>query len=105
SVIAVDDIVFSGTNLTLPDWNFEQWDSTVYELPQYWTQGDRIYSTTNGVEISKSTDAFAGHYALKLSNKAKIAIGSGHTSFNAAYYSYPYFPVAGRHTTINGYFK
>jgi hypothetical protein len=105
SVIAVDDIVFTGTNLLLPDWNFEQWDSTLYELPQYWTQGDRIFNSTDGIEISKTTDAYAGRYALMLSNKAKIAIGPGHTSFNSAYYSYPYFPVAGRHTSINGYFK
>ena len=105
SVIAVDDISFIGTNTVLPNWNFELWDSLLLFKPADWTAGNGFKSYKSG-NIVRSTDAYAGQYALLLTNGGGMVVApSTLPSVDSTYGTHPYFPVAGRHNTINAYVK
>ena len=102
NVLAIDDITFVGTNILLPDWNFEQWDSVTIEIPRYWSTGSAQISTVNTVQIAQSPDVESGRSALLLAGGENMEVGN---ITNDAYYNSPAFPVADRHNTFNGYFK
>ena len=102
NVLAIDDFTFVGTNILLPDWNFEQWDSVTLEIPRYWSTGNAQISTVNTVQIAQSPDVESGRSALLLAGGEALEVGN---IPNNVYYNHPAFPVGDRHNTFNGYFK
>ncbi len=105
SVLAVDDITFTGTTDVIPNGDFEQWTTELYDYPLAWytTESDNIGNTID--RISKDNDHVGGIYALKLANDP----GMGQASFaqvgDNSNFDVPNFPVAGRHITLNFYAK
>ena len=107
TVITVDDISFTGTNLTVPNWNFEQWDTLMKEQPASWysdAYGSAFGSTTL---LQKSTDRVSGHYAIRLQGAQgnAISLTAGPSSRFESTQNRPVFPIAGKHTSLNFYLK
>jgi len=105
SILAVDEVSFIGIDSVLPNWNFELWDSLLLFKPINWTAGTgfKVYKAGN---IVRTSDAYSGNYALLLSNGAGIAVAPpALPNLDSTYGQHPYFPIAGRHNTINAYVK
>ncbi len=107
SIIAVDDISFIGTNLTVPNNNFEQWGTSSYDNPQLWhSSTTELVSTLTFDPMVKTNDGVSGNYAVRLQNNPLLTrkaafMASGIRDIN----SVPTFPVGGRHLTLNAYVK
>lgn len=105
SVLAADDISFTGTPDVIPNGDFEQWTSELFDAPADWytIEADNGSYVVN--RIDKTTEAAAGNYALKLSNDPSggrpsyAQVGKNSNSNQAV------FPVAGRHQTFNVFLK
>jgi len=107
TVITVDDISFTGTNITIPDWNFEQWDTLMKEQPASWysdAYGSAFGSTTL---LQKSADRVSGHYAIRLQGAQgnAVSLTAGPSSRFESTQNKPVFPIAGKHTSLNFYLK
>jgi hypothetical protein len=106
TVLTVDDISFSGTNILLPDWNFEQWDTLVKLQPASW-YSDAYGSVLGGPLVQRVSDCVSGHYAVRMQGARSNAINllSGPSSRWATGLNGPAFPIAGRHATLDFYLK
>jgi hypothetical protein len=115
------------TKAQIPNSGFENWStkSNIIELPDSWhvetiTTSETDSSGTHIIDVvssaSKSTDSYAGNYALALSNKLSFIGYRGDTSslFGKAFTLPPdssvqdlksAFPVSARHATLNGYYE
>lgn len=54
---------------SIPNGNFEQWTSASYDIPQYYLQSSNpssFFRTQSPFNVVKTTDAFHGTYAVKL---------------------------------------
>lgn len=105
SVLAVDDIAFTGSTDVIPNGNFEQWTNELFDMPAEWytIESDNGNNVVN--RIDKITDAAGGNYALKISNetiggKPSFALVGRNSSSDL-----PVFPVGGKHQTFNLYLK
>ncbi len=107
SVLAIDNITFKGTALTIPNYDFEQWGKASFDNPQLWhSNADELVSTSGFDPVVKTNDAVSGNYAVRLQNNlsqtSKAAnIGSGTRDVN----SVPTFAISAKHLTLNGYVK
>ena len=112
SWIMFDNIAFthsSSTPAILPNHSFENWDAITYEDPQGWFTLN-LYSTLFGAEVSveKTTDAYSGDYAMKITSKYQpvfddtigIALNSEIGDILPGGFAFNEVP-----TTISGYYK
>jgi photosystem II stability/assembly factor-like uncharacterized protein len=112
STITIDDLHFTGTNLTLPNADFQLWQTVISEQLQSWLtsgsdKGFPAFPDTAAIEaIIKVTDAASGHFAVRLhgdtsTNSNSPFISSGKTQN----FGIPTFAVGGKHTTLNMFLK
>lgn len=105
SILTIDEVQFTGISGSLPNWDFEQWDTTLWDNPNQWFSDESKNAGMNmGVDkVSKTTDRVSGNYAIRLENvsgKRTTSLSSGLDNFN-----FPSFAVGGKHTTFNFYAK
>ena len=98
SVLTIDDVSFTGTGNTLPNRDFEQWNTVYESRPGSWTSTSP--RTENEQRVS---DCVSGRAALDLSNITNHAVTliAGDTDKNFI----PSFPVLGKHVTLNLFLK
>ena len=109
SVLTIDDLVLSGTSQSLPNSNFELWDTLVYQQVQTWSSN--VYNTelnASTVNLQKTADRVSGNYAVKLQTDAvtnpyvNFSTGANNNSNNNGG---PTFALGVRHNTLNMYVK
>jgi hypothetical protein len=103
--LIIDDIHFTGTALTIPNHDFEDWDTVNrVTLSDWWY--DKRDSPFNSIPetVFRSLDAQSGTYAAILRN---VIIGSD--SITGRFYSGkdwgPDFKVNAKHQRLTGYYK
>jgi Secretion system C-terminal sorting domain len=95
---------------TVPNGDFENWTQQFYfsEPDFFWTTNVQAYFSGAGANVTKSTDAYAGTYALKLeavavdTSVAPGAIGLGTPGPSGFVGGYPYTELP---DTLTGYAK
>lgn len=103
-------VLSSFSQTTTPNFGFENWSAVnSIEVPDNWYIR-QVYNPEDGVSYgySKTTDKYAGTYALKLYNTIveDTIYGMIHTlPPNHQEEIQPSFSVSSRHTTLNGYYK
>jgi photosystem II stability/assembly factor-like uncharacterized protein len=107
SVLTIDDITFDGATTFLPNHDMEDWSTDYRYKASSWISGDDLYPANEPFIVDRSSDAFEGNYALKLSNKitdnwsnwALVKTGTELWSWD------PVFPVSYNHENLYGYYK
>lgn len=103
NVIAVDNIAFVSNNIAIPNGDFESWENEIKEYPLSWFTSDTENRDEDHiVTIFKTEDSQHGDYAIKMQNSGtdkNVRISTFSDQYG------PTFPVAGRHATLNAYFK
>ena len=112
SILTIDDISFKGpgSEINIPNSDFENWNSLTIEQPQLWIPTDLMFlgGNTSANMVRKTTDRVSGDYALILENDIALTNKQASvTSVNNSRsgYSKPVFRVGGRHSTLNFYAK
>lgn len=107
SILTIDDISFSGTNLTVPNGNFEQWQSLVRENPEVWAVNFGDFPSSSVFEpVVKTADHVSGNYALRMQTDPSVSYKSASIISGQQMLHYqPAFAVGARHNTLNGYLK
>lgn len=105
SILAIDNVSFAGTNLTLPNSDFELWETLASDKPQSWSYSDELLSPGYDA-LEKVTDRFSGNYAARIHNDLSETTKAAFIKSGAGDgYNHPTFAVAARHSTLNGYIK
>jgi photosystem II stability/assembly factor-like uncharacterized protein len=111
SYLIVDYIRFSGTNLNIPNYDFEDWDSDTLNVLDKWYYSNRTSVNTEHQQdfpVSKTTDAQHGDYAVLIQNflySNDTIRGSISTLDQNNGWSVPSFSVNARHKSLTGYYK
>ncbi len=69
SVLYVDDISFSNGVTTIPNAGFESWVATTFEEPDDWFAYSYLNMYLPNPIVEKSTDAYSGTYAVKVTTQ------------------------------------
>lgn len=64
SWLELDELAFTGPNTTIPDGNFDTWNSFYYYLPVGWVTGGG--DPDIGPGVTRTTNSYAGNYAISL---------------------------------------
>lgn len=64
SYVIVDDVSLPGGTGGIPNGNFDNWSTVSYDLPQGWVAQNDF----SAQPVQKTTDKYAGNYAIKLQN-------------------------------------
>ncbi len=108
SILAVDDVSFTGANIVVPNGNFEQWGYLSIDRPQSWQNNpdNELIATSVFDPIVKSTDAPSGNYALRLDNNPVLSRKPGFLwSGEQKRAELPAIAVGAKHQTLNGFVK
>ncbi len=105
SILAIDNITFPGTSLTVTNSNFELWDNFAVDHPQSWNTRNESLSSDYD-PLQKTTDRVSGSYAAILHNDiSKSHKYASLNSGNCCGYSHPTIAVGAKHNTFNGFVK
>ncbi len=106
NVVRVDDLqIISTPSVNIPNGDFENWEDMEATHPANWYSSDMEERPMLNNTVFRTEEAQHGSYALTLRNRLNYnESGSLYTS-NANYDKRTKFPVVGRHTTFNGYYK
>jgi len=106
SILAIDDISFTGTNLIVPNGNFEQWVTSAFDSPQAWYSNDEFVNTSIFDPVVKSSDRVSGNFAVQIQNNpAELRKCTYVKTWDNGLSMRPTFHVAARHNTLNGFVK
>lgn len=106
--VIVDDLHFTNTTELIPNGDFETWNNIVLEEPQGWYTSNN--STFHGATpaVTKTADSYSGNYAIRIENVSTpngFITGYALAGPQGQNGSLPGFPVQGRDTSFNGYYK
>ena len=70
SWLTVDDVLYAGTTQNVPDADFEQWDSVLYQNPIGWATSLRETPLNEALisPVNRTNDAELGNYAVNIHN-------------------------------------
>jgi hypothetical protein len=116
--LQVDSLWFSGVTDTIPNCDFEEWEDKSYSEPSDWLTGNLFtYLFGGDTSATRTTDAYAGDYALRLENvTTQFPTSAGFADANLGYMipyaegynfyeSIPSFPIDFNPTSLTGYYK
>jgi hypothetical protein len=107
SVLSVDDVSFYGTTQNVPNADMEDWSIETRNKAVSWVSNDDFWNNGSTYMAEKSSDAYSGDFAVKLSNTvggnnnqfARLRVGDDLNNWN------PVFPVDFNHEHFYGYVK
>jgi len=95
SWVIVDNISFVGTTQNIPNPDFENWTSqSTYSL-----NGWENKSSGSGTNVMRTTDVYAGSYAMKLQGYTQTGTNNNNGNWG------PTFPVTSTPTSLKGFYK
>jgi Secretion system C-terminal sorting domain len=105
SWVIIDNISFKGTEQNVPNADFENWTN----LSTYAANGWQSFITTLGSNIVRTTDAYAGNYAMKLQsiigNSSTLKGSTFTTGNNNSSDIVPSFAITSRPNSLKGFYK
>jgi len=104
--LIADNLRLTGTSLTVPNFDFEDWSDFYKIIPVSWFSNDynNLAGDTANKPVVRTSDAASGLYAAKIRNyilpsdTVSGRINSGN-NYNSK------FKVSARHQSLTGYFK
>ncbi|MCF8256713.1 MAG: T9SS type A sorting domain-containing protein [Flavobacteriales bacterium] len=105
SVLAVDNMYFLGTDLVIPNADFEQWDMREREKAIGWDTSEEHRQDVT-MHAHKTTDSQSGSHALRMVNEMPGSwrgTVSVQTTTLHPFQLFPSFPVSAHYTSFNGY--
>ena len=107
SYVIADNFTFKGVSQAIPNNSFENWNTLSYDLPTGWDGFNYFDAQT----VTRSTDAYAGKYAMKIENLMQSGDPIGGTAYTVGPQTYsnsiytPSFPVSSSCDTFFCYAK
>ena len=108
--IIMDSLWLTGITDTIPNYDFEDWTFLSYEDPDEWQTTNFFYLAFGNETLcaTKSTDSYAGQYALKLENNVieqMNMILSVATTSDDVFDIEPTIPIYFNPSSLQGYYK
>jgi len=108
--IIMDSLWLTGITDTIPNYDFEDWTFLSYEDPDEWQTTNFFYLAFGNDSLcaTKSTDSYAGQYALKLENNVieqMNMILSVATTSDDIFDIEPTIPIYFNPSSLQGYYK
>ena len=108
--IIIDSLWLTGITDTIPNYDFEDWTFLSYEDPDEWQTTNFFYLAFGNDSLcaTKSTDSYAGQYALRLENNVieqMNMILSVATTSDDIFDIEPTIPIYFNPSSLQGYYK
>ena len=102
SILTIDKVQFTGTGATLPNYNFELWDTIYVPRLQSWScNGYNTLVNEPSTDIQQTSHRVSGNYAVRLQtdsiNQSSVNLSIYPNPNNGG----PTFPLSLHHTTLN----
>lgn len=106
SIMTIDDVSFYGTSDNVPNNDMESWSTETRNKAASWVSADDFYNSSTNYMVERTTDAYSGDYAVKVSNLTQENNDFGRLRVGDSLNNWlPAFPVDFNHEKLYGFLK